>query len=298
MRDFNLDFERLLLRLQEINCTLPPVVKAWLYLDKLRLSEGEELALLSSVGNRYDARLLQQAALLQDRHLRRQPAGLDMSKGKAGWQRSTRWPRSSQQVHMTEELVEDEATDGELEEARESDDDLVDEQTAENHHTAYVAYQAAMDKYRAAFRGRGTHQEKLQRRNEERLKLAKARSFCSACKRRGHWHKDPECPLRGKSTDGGGVKVNTAQVCNHVYTVEAVRSVYTVFTNEAEHLLETEQSSQQAWVANSEQAPDEQQGASGGTDMKAIVDTACTRTVAGHQCSRSTASSWTSSGSR
>lgn len=29
---------------------------------------------------------------------------------------------------------------------------------------------------------------------EERLRIAKARSYCSACHQKGHWHKDPECP--------------------------------------------------------------------------------------------------------
>ena len=57
-RDFFLDFARLILRLQEIDCSLPPVVKAWLYLDKLRLTESEQLALLSSIGNRQETKLL------------------------------------------------------------------------------------------------------------------------------------------------------------------------------------------------------------------------------------------------
>ena len=38
----------------------------------------------------------------------------------------------------------------------------------------------------------------MKRRGEEKLRQAKARSYCAACKRRGHWHRDPECPLRGK----------------------------------------------------------------------------------------------------
>ena len=50
VREFNMSFERLLLRLGELNCELPSLVKAWLYLDRLRLGEGDELALLASVG--------------------------------------------------------------------------------------------------------------------------------------------------------------------------------------------------------------------------------------------------------
>ena len=62
VRDFNVEFERLVLRLREVHCELPPLVKGWLYLDKLRLGEHEELALLSSVNNQFDCRRLQQAA--------------------------------------------------------------------------------------------------------------------------------------------------------------------------------------------------------------------------------------------
>ena len=67
VRDFNVEFERMVLRLTEIQCHVPPLIKAWLYLDKLRLSEQEELALLSSVNNEYDCKKLQHAALVQVR---------------------------------------------------------------------------------------------------------------------------------------------------------------------------------------------------------------------------------------
>ena len=71
VRDFNVVFERLLLHLTELNCELPQLVKAWLYLDRLRLSEGDELAILASVGNKYDLKLLQQAAIVHDRSSRK-----------------------------------------------------------------------------------------------------------------------------------------------------------------------------------------------------------------------------------
>ena len=80
VRDFNVEFERLVLRLREVHCELPPLVKGWLYLDKLRLGEHEELALLSSVKNQFDCRRLQQAAMIQDRSLRRPPGG-----DRVGW---------------------------------------------------------------------------------------------------------------------------------------------------------------------------------------------------------------------
>ena len=57
VREFNLEFERLLLHLLELGCELPDLVKGWLYLDRLRLPEHEELSILSS----------QQAAMIHDR---------------------------------------------------------------------------------------------------------------------------------------------------------------------------------------------------------------------------------------
>ena len=71
VRDFNMEFERLLLRLGELSCELPALVKAWLYLDRLKLGESDELALLASVNNQYDLRCLQQAAIIHDRGVAR-----------------------------------------------------------------------------------------------------------------------------------------------------------------------------------------------------------------------------------
>ena len=218
VRDFNVEFERLVLRLHEVRCELPPLVKAWLYVDKLRLTEAEELALLSSVNNEFDVKKLQQAALIQDRGYRR-PGGHDAGGSRSTW-KGARWGRQS--VHMTEG-GNDGSSDGEPHDNHpdESDDNLVDEDTAAAHHSAYLSYQAAREKYREAMKGRGTDQTELKRRAEERLKQAKMRSFCGACKRRGHWHKDPECPLRGRSGDNtkgdGDQKTQQAHVCNMVY---------------------------------------------------------------------------------
>ena len=75
-------------------------------------------------------------------------------------------------------------------------------------------------KYREATKGR-TDQAELKRRTEERLKQAKMRSFCGACKRCGHWHKDPECPWRGRSGEQqkgeGESKIQQAHLCIRVY---------------------------------------------------------------------------------
>ena len=70
VRDFNVEFERMVLRLHEVRCEFLPLVKDWLYENKLRLTESQEFSLLSSCNNEFDCRKLQQAALIQDRSLR------------------------------------------------------------------------------------------------------------------------------------------------------------------------------------------------------------------------------------
>ena len=82
-----MEFERLLLRLQEVQCELPGRVKAWLFLDKLKLSENEELALLSSVNNEWCVKRLQQSPPC----CRRGPCGVPTAATtKAGWRSGAR----------------------------------------------------------------------------------------------------------------------------------------------------------------------------------------------------------------
>ena len=244
VREFNLEYERLLLRLRELECELPPLVKAWLYMDKLKMSEVEEMNLLSSVNNKFDLKLLQQAALIHDRTIRKKS--------------DKRWGRQS--VHVTangEEDSEDEPLPGDGAQAEESDDDIVTEEVALTYHEAYVAFQDAKSRYKEALKGRGADPAELKKRAEARLALAKARSYCGACKRKGHWHKDPECPLR----QGGGQApkespVKNVQLC-HVYAVESMEN------KQAEEVMAVRP-----------------QGCS---SLHAIADTACSKTVAGHQ---------------
>lgn len=193
VRDFNVEFERLLLHLAELDCELPPLVKAWLYLDRLRLHEAEELAILASVGNKYDLKMLQQAAIIQDRSARK-VGSWDDSRGKGS---GGRW-HGRQTVHFTEAGYDgaEMSDEDDVEVKEESDSELVTEEVAMTYHDAYMAYQDAKSRYREAVKGRGVDRDELKRRSEERLKAAKLRSYCGACKRKGHWHKDPECPLR------------------------------------------------------------------------------------------------------
>ncbi len=253
VREFNVEFERLVLRLREVRCELPPLVKAWLYVDKLRLSEGEELTLLASVGNEYDVRRLQQAAMIQDSSLRR---GLGGGPSHQSHGADKRWSGKfgKHSVHMTTHEEEFPSSEEDEPNDCEEDRELVEEGVAEAAHTAYMAYQGAKAKYREALKGRGVDLEEVKRRSEERLRQAKQRSYCSACQRRGHWHRDPECPLRdgSKGKDDGAKESGTHRV-NMVHNVQS------------------------SFVAENAPLRDEP-----GVKMLAILDTACTKTVAGY----------------
>ena len=252
VREFNVEFERLVLRLHEVQCELPPLIKAWLYLDKLHLPEQEELSLLSSVNNQFDVKKLQQAALIQDRSTRR-PGGGNF--GGNSWKRPDKWQRHS--VHMTEAV--DESSEGDSQAAEE--DELVAEDVAAAAHSAYMTYQNAKAKYRETVRGRGADMEEIRKRSEERLKLAKQRSYCSACKRKGHWRKDPECPLRGRSSGSGGDRDKSNDVQMTVHSAQMCSVVHECYVTDSQETM----------------VPDFVKG-----NLLAIVDTACTKTVAGH----------------
>ena len=180
----------------------------------------------------------------------------------------------------------------------ESDDLLVDEATAEGHHMAYVAYQAAKDRYREALKGRGTDPEEMKRRSEEKLRQAKARSYCAACKRRGHWQKDPECPLRGKtgaSTSkepagghGGGGLHQAQFCCNRVYLTYQAQDVDLRYKSDEHPIRDSVEEIlsngglQLVYMAGGNETGLWTRGGNP-AKMQAIVDTACTRTVAGYE---------------
>ncbi|CAE7907645.1 unnamed protein product [Symbiodinium microadriaticum] len=50
---------------------------------------------------------------------------------------------------------------------------------------------------------------------EERLKKLKSKSFCVSCGRKGHWHKDVECP-NYKGAGGDDKAIRAVEVCYHV----------------------------------------------------------------------------------
>ena len=270
VRDFNVEFERLLLHLKELDCELPGLVKAWLYLDKLKVTEAEELALLSSVHNQYDVKLLQQAAILHDR-------GVKKSWERGGQRWNNNYQGGAKTVHVTNhgDQSSEEEQDG-LGDEEPSDSELVSENVAEHYHSAFMAFQDAKSKYREAMKGRGVDPSELKRRSEDRLKAAKAKSFCAACKRRGHWHRDPECPLRNRSStassSGGEGAPKTVQVCNHVQMC--------YMTSGSAENYEAENARVATTVPGEVRDND---NAGGQFHMLAIADTACTKAVAGHR---------------
>ncbi|CAE7261007.1 RE2 [Symbiodinium sp. CCMP2592] len=210
IREYNTEYDRLHGRLREVGCSLPEECSAWLYLDRLQLDEPQELNLLASVGNRYSLHHLQHAAVLHDRGQRKP------------WEANAK-PRRTNYTHMTDHDLESD------EEDLLNGEEGIPEDVAE----AYVTYQSAKDRYRAQQRGRGPTGDKggspdgqppggAERRpgekrnseHESRIKAMKAKSFCSGCGRKGHWHKDDACPLNkgdsgAKGETGASVAMTT-----------------------------------------------------------------------------------------
>ena len=72
--------------------------------------------------------------------------------------------------------------------------------------------------------GRGVDQDEAKARAKQRLQEAKNRSYCSACKRKGHWHEDAICPLnKGGSRDKEPSNSRPGHEC-HVVFATAVDS--------------------------------------------------------------------------
>ena len=215
IREFNQEYDRQLSRLKEVGCSLPDVCQAWWYLDKLRLDNSAELNLLSSTGNQYSLAKLQEAAIIQDRMNRRLWEAKRGDKDRRGHQ---------QQALVAEH---DELYETEPEDASEAEDEIMSEGDPEADE-ALVAFQNAKSKYQAFVRARGTVSSGGNGLSkEERIKQAKARSYCSVCKRRGHWHRDPECPAN-KGKQGNQPSTQTSHVCE-IYVAEEMAETAEIY---------------------------------------------------------------------
>ncbi|CAE7717731.1 RE2 [Symbiodinium sp. CCMP2592] len=194
IREFNSLFDRAHTRLLEIECRLPEVAKAWAYLNALGLAHNEELALLASVNNDYHTTKLQRAATLHEKSLK---APWSFRKPGTGTFDKTKGPRAA---YMTDIHDEEDEPDN-------LDEEILPEEVAMEVHEAFMAHESAKARLREVTKNRGVDMEAAKgtggdKSPEERLRLAKSRSFCAGCKRRGHWHRDPECPLNsGKNGD-------------------------------------------------------------------------------------------------
>ena len=70
-----------------------------------------------------------------------------------------------------------------------------------------MTHETTKAKYRESVKLRGSDPESLKQLAMEKLRTAKSKSFCAGCKRRGHWHRDPECPLnKGGSNANAGAQ--------------------------------------------------------------------------------------------
>eukprot|EP00438_Fugacium_kawagutii_P026759 Skav216449 [mRNA] locus=scaffold50:462658:469839:- [translate_table: standard] len=197
IREFNQEFDRQISRLKEVGCSLPDLCMAWLYVDKLRLDNSAELNLLSSTGNVYSLVKLQEAAIIQDRMSRRL------------WEnRKPSDHRRPHHAHVAENADDDIFDD---ENPTDLEDDTFPEDEDDDTHEAFVAFQNAKSRYQSILRARGTNTGSASRdaQKDERIRMAKARSYCSACKKRGHWHRDAECPLnKNKHTSQPATQVS------------------------------------------------------------------------------------------
>ena len=190
IREFNAAFDRAYARLIEVDCRLPETAKAWAYLNSLALNHSEELTILGSVSNEYVTGKLQRAAVLHEKSLKRpwdkeRPRPWETNGGKLSGRTNT--------AMSTDNLEEEPGWADDLEEGANSDDEEA---------KVFEAYMTAKHQYRDVLRARGLDQEGIRKATEDRISLAKSKSFCSVCKQRGHWHRDPQCPMR----QGGGDK--------------------------------------------------------------------------------------------
>ena len=254
IREFNSCFDRAHARLLEIECRLPETAKAWAYMNALSLAHGEELALLASVNNEYNTQRLQRAAVLHERSLKppwmpRRPFFPDPKKNNG--------VKGAFMADIYEEEESEISVDL-------NDDGGVPEEIAVEIHEAYMSQEAAKSRYRDVMKSRGyatgdtRGNDQANLSASDRLKLAKSRSFCAGCKRRGHWHRDQECPLnQGKGGSAATSSATKGAAGNIEKNDNKPKDAFVV------HVAYE--------VANSEL----------GEDLLAITDCACSKTVVG-----------------
>ncbi|CAE7900046.1 RE1, partial [Symbiodinium sp. KB8] len=184
---------------------------------------------------------LQHAAVLHDRGQRKP------------WESGNPKGRRPNFAHLTNHETDED-------EDYENNDHEIPQEVAE----ALMTYQSAKEKYRSQQRARGSTEVDKNAKGEDhsgsdprggngggdreaKVRAMKARSFCGGCGRRGHWHKDDECPLN----KGGGASKGDHGAKNVAMTNVMPADVYTL-----KHMSD---------------------------NLVGVADTACARTVAGSQ---------------
>ncbi|CAE7213744.1 GIP [Symbiodinium sp. CCMP2592] len=255
VRDYMAEFDRALARLTEVGCHLPDVAAAWVFVDRMGLEEQAELNLLASVGNQYSLKALQQAAIVHDRGLRK-PWENQSRHPRKDWNASKKPHSANMAGHEDYELYD---VEEEHEESHE-DDMPVPEEVAQELYQAFMTHASAKQKYRESAKLRGSDPDSLRQLASEKLKAAKAKSFCSGCKRRGHWHKDAVCPLnRGANQAAPPGSTGATPGTTVGGTKDSVKPSFPC------HVVHV------TWEISQ----------SAGQDFLAITDTACSRSVAG-----------------
>ncbi|CAE7794897.1 unnamed protein product, partial [Symbiodinium microadriaticum] len=250
VRDYMAEFDRAFARLGEVGCHLPDVAAAWVFVDRMGLEEQAELNLLASVGNQYSLKSLQQAAIVHDRGLRKP------------WETGSRAPRkewTTRKPYVANMAAINEADDQDPDDGFMMDDDsqdYVDEDVAQDLYHAYMTHETAKAKYRESMKLRGSDPNTLKQLAVDKLRTAKSKSFCAGCKRRGHWHRDPECPL---NRGGASSTTATAGTSSATPPKDSVKPSFPC------HVVNV------TWEITEPALP----------GLLAITDTACSRSVAG-----------------
>ena len=258
VRDYMAEFDRAYSRLTEVGCHLPDVAAAWVFVDRMGLEEQAELNLLASVGNQYSLKALQQAAIVHDRGLRK-PWENQSRPPRKDW--SSRKPYTTHLTGIEEYEAYETAEPYDTANQEEDEYDCVNEEVAQELFQAFMTHETAKQRYRENAKLRGSDPETLKQLASDRLKAAKAKSFCAGCKRRGHWHKDAVCPLNRGNSEGPGV--GTAGTKSAPTPVSGAKAdAKTMFPCHVVHVT---------WEID---------GYSN-NDLLAITDTACSKSVAG-----------------
>ena len=257
VREYLSEFDRAHARLNEVGCSLPDVAAAWVFVDRMGLDEQAELNLLASVGNVYDLQQLQKAAIVHDRSLRKPWEG-----PKPEHSPRREWvPRRNQTAHITEHDPEDEAF---FDQGAGESDDVVPEEVAAEYYESFMTHESAKQRYKETLKLRGSDPDSLRRLSEERLQAAKARSYCAGCRRRGHWHKDACCPLN-KSAANAGIPKDANTTAAPPSSMKP-GSYHAAKPEQAKpHVVHV------TWDIQDQTS----------SDLLAITDTACSRSVAG-----------------